>query len=82
MSISFYLIIVVCLYSEKPERQDMKIKKMKHPPVIDGIVNHSEWLEAVYVGNFQLFSSQRNNASEPSEKTEAWLGYDADGHGN
>ena len=47
-------------------------------PLMDGKINQMEWKGSSKIGGFSLLWGQRNKQTQPSLKTEAWLGYDND----
>ena len=64
-------ISLICLLLAK---EQLHIPKLHTPPIIDGKISSNEWDEAILRNKF--FQTAPGDNTEPSEKTEFYLGYD------
>ena len=64
-------ISLICLLLAK---EQLQIPKMLSPPIIDGKISNNEWDEALIRKEF--YQTAPGDNTEPSEKTEFYLGYD------
>lgn len=73
---TFAIILVlfasVSLYGE----DTLTVPKTENPPVIDGEINETEWVDALKFDNFKTISP--DYGKEPSQKTVAYMTYDSE----
>ena len=64
------------LLGKVPDPNPLVVPKAAKPPVIDGILNDEAWATAFKTGDFLTFQPDYGRA--PSQKSEAYLTYDAE----
>lgn len=71
-----YLLILIIIASGLNAKEILDIPFLQEAPEIDGIVSPDEWEKALYWDIFYQVSPGDN--TEPSEKTEIFLGHDSE----
>ena len=69
-----YLFIIFLFIGILNAKVEINIPKLERPPLIDGKINEGEWKNAVIIDKFYQIAPGDN--TEPSEKTEFFVGYD------
>jgi hypothetical protein len=67
----FILFLFIGILNAKVE---INIPELEKPPIIDGKISEGEWKNAVIIDKFYQIAPGNN--TEPSEKTEFFVGYD------
>ena len=70
-TILLFLIFSICCLNAK---EHFQIPKLTTPPIIDGKISANEWDKSIQRDKF--FQTTPGDNTEPSEKTEFYLGYD------
>ena len=58
----------------RANKQTVIVKRLEHPPVIDGRLDEDEWRQAVVLTDF--YQAQPGDNGKPSHPTEVFLAYD------
>ena len=74
MKKTLFFFIFIFLINFLSAKIEINIPKFKKAPIIDGVINEGEWDEAVMWDTF--FQVAPGDNTEPSEKTEFFMGYD------
>lgn len=78
MKSAFFILLAMRLLVPAPlsARDALKPLRAPAPPLIDGVLDDAAWREAQAIGGFKTFIP--DFGKEPSERTSAWMAYDAE----